>query len=361
MIKNRVGETNKMKNGMMATIIAYIECHNIDVQFEDGVIVTHKKYLDFKRGSIGHPTVKTKPAFHYPSHKGTVIHSKKWGIVECVRYNRSNDFDICFRDYNITKHCKCYASFIKDEYAPTNNVKHLPIGATSFNSKYSQWMTVIDSKIQVSPYKRFYKVRFEDGYTTPWLQNTTQFNKGEIYNPNAYKQLMEKTYLGKTIANRNGMNMTVIKVIPSKKVCRCRVDIQFEDGTIVKNVILSHFTSGIVPHPSVYGSTFQAMTKAKELSIKHTPTGLTMKIINYRTTKDVDVLFVETGYIREHISMQCVKELAPRIHPFPYDVGMITIENPAYIYNNEGNFYCHCRKCGLSDVMSLSEIKEHIC
>ena len=222
-------------------------------------------------------------------------------------------------------------------------------------------MTVIDSKIQASPYKRFYKVRFEDGYTTPWLQNTTQFNKGNIYHPNAYKQLMEKTYLGKTIANRNGMNMTVIKVIPSKKVCRCRVDIQFEDGVIVKNVILSHFTMGTVPHPSVYGSTFQAMTKAKELSIKHTPTGLTMKIINYRTTKDVDVLFVETGYIREHISMQYVKESAPRIHPFPYDVGMITIENPAYIYNNEGNFYCTCKKCGLSDIMSLKEIREHIC
>lgn len=358
-LTNRVGETNKMKNGMMATIIAYKECHNIDVQFEDGVIVTHKKYLDFKKGNIGHPTVKTK--ITHRSYKGTVIHSKKWGVVECVRYNRSNDFDIYFKDYNITKHCKSIGSFIRDEYAPINKVKPLKIGATSFNSKYNQWMTIIDIKTQESPYKRFYKVRFEDGYTTSWLQNPAQFNKGDIYNPNAYKQLMEKTYLGKTIANRNGMNMTVIKVIPSKKVCRCRVDIQFEDGIIVKNVILSRYTAGTVSHPSIHGSTFQAMTKAKELSIKHIHTGLTMKIINFRTTKDVDVLFVETGYIREHISMQSVKESAPLIHPFPYDVGMITIENPAYIYNNEGNFYCHCRKCGLFDVMSLAEIKEHIC
>lgn len=53
--RNRIGETRMMNCGKEATIIIYRNSHDIDVEFEDGTIVQHKKYSRFKDGSIGYP------------------------------------------------------------------------------------------------------------------------------------------------------------------------------------------------------------------------------------------------------------------------------------------------------------------
>lgn len=34
------------------TVIRYRGCHDIDVQFEDGTIVQHKRYSNFKKGNM---------------------------------------------------------------------------------------------------------------------------------------------------------------------------------------------------------------------------------------------------------------------------------------------------------------------
>ena len=54
--KNKaIGTTRMMNCGMQATIIAYRSCSDIDVQFEDGTIVTNKQMSHFRRGKIAHP------------------------------------------------------------------------------------------------------------------------------------------------------------------------------------------------------------------------------------------------------------------------------------------------------------------
>lgn len=58
--EKRKGERRKMNNGMWATIIAYRGCSNITVQFDDGTIVKHRAYGSFKKGHIAHPNHKTK-------------------------------------------------------------------------------------------------------------------------------------------------------------------------------------------------------------------------------------------------------------------------------------------------------------
>lgn len=55
----RIGEQKIAHNGQLMTIIAYKTTENIDVRFEDGTIVTKKKYDDFLRGRIRNPSVKT--------------------------------------------------------------------------------------------------------------------------------------------------------------------------------------------------------------------------------------------------------------------------------------------------------------
>lgn len=52
---NRLGETRMMNCGMEATIIRYGKYSDIDVRFEDGVIVEHKRYRAFENGNIANP------------------------------------------------------------------------------------------------------------------------------------------------------------------------------------------------------------------------------------------------------------------------------------------------------------------
>ena len=52
---DRTGEKRMMKCGLETTIIRYGSCMDIDVQFEDGQVVYHKPYDNFQKGSIGHP------------------------------------------------------------------------------------------------------------------------------------------------------------------------------------------------------------------------------------------------------------------------------------------------------------------
>lgn len=55
-IKNeRIGISMMMNCGMKATIIAYRQYSDIDIQFEDGTIVKHKRYDHFKTGAIKFP------------------------------------------------------------------------------------------------------------------------------------------------------------------------------------------------------------------------------------------------------------------------------------------------------------------
>lgn len=49
---NRVGQEALNNQGCMMTIIAYRNAKDIDVQFEDGTIVTNKEYKNFKNGEI---------------------------------------------------------------------------------------------------------------------------------------------------------------------------------------------------------------------------------------------------------------------------------------------------------------------
>ena len=48
----RVGERRVNSNGFIMTLIDYIDCNNVTVQFEDGEIVYNKYYHNFKKGNI---------------------------------------------------------------------------------------------------------------------------------------------------------------------------------------------------------------------------------------------------------------------------------------------------------------------
>ena len=54
-IKDRTGEFGVSNSGERMTIIRYGNVHDIDVQFDDGTILQHKQYSNFKVGNIRNP------------------------------------------------------------------------------------------------------------------------------------------------------------------------------------------------------------------------------------------------------------------------------------------------------------------
>lgn len=100
---SRIGEKNTMKCGLVATIIEYRSSASVDVQFEDGVVVTNQPYASFFHGRIGHPLF-----LHQSKKKNRVgIRNTMSNGMDAViiAYRDSHDIDVQFEDGEIRVGC----------------------------------------------------------------------------------------------------------------------------------------------------------------------------------------------------------------------------------------------------------------
>ena len=112
---DRVGETRVMNCGMEATIIRYGKAIDIDVRFEDGKVVVHKKYDQFKKGEIANPNMKV-------SAKNRLGETRMMNCgmkATIIRYGNAGDIDVRFEDRAIAKR-KGYREFKKGKIANPN-------------------------------------------------------------------------------------------------------------------------------------------------------------------------------------------------------------------------------------------------
>ena len=105
----RLGETRLMNCGMEATIIRYGGATDIDVRFEDGTIAKCKGYKEFKKGGIANPNMKA-------SRLGETQMMNCGMKATIIRYGGCNDIDVCFEDGTMIEH-KAYDNFKKNEIA----------------------------------------------------------------------------------------------------------------------------------------------------------------------------------------------------------------------------------------------------
>lgn len=84
---NKINETKIMNNGLMATIIEYINTYNITVKFENNVIVKNIAYGSFIRGTV----------------RCSMIYKQKDGYMECENPNIGLIFKIDNDDFNTIK------------------------------------------------------------------------------------------------------------------------------------------------------------------------------------------------------------------------------------------------------------------
>ena len=270
---NRLGETRMMNCGMEATIIRYGKYSDIDVRFEDGVIVEHKRYRAFENGNIANPNFNPRLGETKMMNCGME--------ATIIRYGGSADIDVRFEDGIVVEHRE-YREFEKGGIINPN------IKATAENRLDETCMMNCGMKATIIRYNgvRDIDVRFEDG-TVAEHKAYGPFKRGGIANPNM--KVSAEDRLGETRMMNCGMEATIIQYNTNKDI-----DVRFKDGTLVKHRQYREFKKSEIANPNIKASAENRLGETKMMNC-----GMEATIIRYSRRDDIDVRF-EDGTVIEH-------------------------------------------------------------
>jgi hypothetical protein len=119
---SRIGEINTATNGQQIKIIAYRGSLDVDVEFEDGTIVEHRTYKNFKKGMVENPNNRTvrKKIIDKTGETSTATNGQ---TMEIIAYRGSADIDVKFEDGTVVER-RCYKAFKNGNIAnPNQSVK----------------------------------------------------------------------------------------------------------------------------------------------------------------------------------------------------------------------------------------------
>ena len=110
----RINEININNQGLAMKIIAYKNATNISVQFEDGTIVENRSYVHFKNGKIAYP-------YSYEDRIGEEKENNQGLTMKIIAYRNAKDLDVQFKDGTIVEN-RSYDAFKKGTIAhPTEH------------------------------------------------------------------------------------------------------------------------------------------------------------------------------------------------------------------------------------------------
>ena len=283
-----------MKNGQAATCINYNNAKDIDVKFEDGTIVYNKTKNCFINGSISNPN------FNPSSCIGVTVMQKCGMKATCILYRNSKDIDIQFEDGIIIKH-RSKTAFLEGSIQNPNLAlkgQRLKDKASCLNQRFKQKCGMEAVCIKYNNCKDI-DIQFEDGAIV-FHRSKTDFVRGLINNPNLpvkislekmnkiiEKRIEKSSCLGETIMQKCGMSATCIAYRNSSDL-----DVQFEDGVIVYKRRKISFKRGKINNPSFNNKSCLGITIEQKCGMKAT-------CIAYRNARDIDIQF-EDGTIVEH-------------------------------------------------------------
>ena len=340
--ENRLGETKMMNCGMEAAIIRYGRCDDIDVRFEDGAVVEHRRYAQFKGGSIANPNVKIANPNIKASAKNRLGETRMMNCgmeATIIRYGKYTDIDVRFEDGAMVKH-KAYSAFKKGEIANPN------IKAFAKNRLGETRMMNCGMEATIIRYGgvRDIDVCFKDG-TVAEHKVYNAFEKGNIAHPST----TAKARLGETRMMKCGMEATIIRYN------RCdNINVRFEDGAVVKHRKYREFKKGEIANPNIKAS---RLGKTRMMNC-----GMETTIIRYNTAKDIDIRF-EDGTVVEHRTYNSFKN-GTIAHPL-IRLGCDSKNFHGFIckqgFKDKDRvlYKCICKHCGLEDVLTPQEMIEH--
>lgn len=257
-ITNRIGETRIMKCGLKATIIKYNDSNNIDIKFEDNVIVYNKTYGSFKKGMIKHPSINTQTNNAAKNRIGETRMMSCGLKATLTQYNNADNINIQFED-GITVYNKRYSNF------KTGKIGHPNIDTNAIKSTINRTgetrMMNCGLKATIIKYNNVNNIdiQFEDN-TIVYNKYYTTFKIGQIKHPNInVKTLKYATkYTGETRTMYCGQKATIIKYNNANNI-----DVKFENGIVAHNKLYKNFKIGYIKYPNVINT-----IKLKEFAYK---------------------------------------------------------------------------------------------
>lgn len=303
---------------MYATIITYRSNRDVDIQFEDGTIVTHKEYRSFRKGITRNPSiVKTK-------HTGEQRHNNVGKLMTIVKWKSARDIDVAFESGYIATN-RTYADFtrgkIKDRDYYVGKSKLMNNGMRATITAYRSCDDI--------------DVEFDNGVV---INNTDceKFKKGTI----------KISCVGERNLMNCGMEAEIITYRNASDI-----DIKFDDGTIREHVSYYGFNKG-----QIMNNNYNPRIGETKLM----KNGLMAEIIEYRSCDDIDVRF-EDGYIAEHKTYYNFKNGTARnpYAPSIYDIGYLGDAKSVDEYGNTKRSYSVWR--GMIDRCYNSNSKQYHC
>lgn len=167
----RLGKTNINNQGFKMKIIEYRKVDDIDVEFEDGTIITNKKFAHFEDKSMRKPE---------PDHTGETNFNNYGDKMTILEFNNHMNVLVGFEDGTTTvRRYSCFKS---------GNIRHplmnkMRIGEVNLNSQ--------GCKMEIIKYNSHEEIliEFDDLIKTKRIVSYSQFKNGQIksnFHPSVY-------------------------------------------------------------------------------------------------------------------------------------------------------------------------------
>lgn len=228
----RIGMSHMQKCGMNLTCIAYRGVRDCDFQFEDGHVVTHRSWQNFKVGSIARHTADEKTAQKIGQTK-----MQDCGMnATCITYRTYQDCDFRFEDGKAVEH----VPWIKFERGQlpydqrrsfeTERVGQSRIQKCGMKLTCTAYRSATDCDFQ-----------FEDGRR---MQHRTwkEFLNGAI---RYYRRSEDpEVRAGRSFRQKNGLDAVCVEYHSATDIT-----VRFPDGKAVEHRAWRGFIQGTVAHP----------------------------------------------------------------------------------------------------------------
>lgn len=273
-IINREFETRMMHCGLMAEIIAYRSCNDMDVRFETGHIRHGVRYSDFKKEKLAEFSNEEKRAMRLGE-----IRTMHCGMdAEITDYPRSTNISVEFE--NSAKRTRvAYDSFKKGSVSPRPR--------TRVGEKKMMNCGVMAEIIAYRGNKDI-DVRFE-GKTIREHMTYDAFKRGSIAvnKPEKSKRRMkdEQKYVGQKKMMKCGLEGEIVAFRGY-----ANIEVKLSNDEICSTDLRS-FNAGTVSPTRVYLGEIRTMRCGQEA-----------RIVSFRTNDDIDIEFVDTGFVRKKVT-----------------------------------------------------------
>lgn len=300
--KDRLGESNIAKNGQVMTVIGYRKHTDIDIQFEDGTIVKHKSYYNFKYGNIKNPNIKE-------DRTGEINIANNGQSMTIIEYRKCTDIDVQFEDGTIVKN-KSYINFKIGNIGNPNYV----ISGISYNELFclEQLKQFGFRKVEKGELKGVELGNKELDLYNPALKIGIEYDGGAYTKEFKYhtiKRDIEKDLLCEKV----GITLYRIRESQLPRYNSSSIKYYLEDNSrnsqnlidtislIVKDINLKFNTNFKYKYEikEIKLEKIQSRMKRKRVGETNIATnGQIMTIIKYRNTNDIDIQFEDETIVK---------------------------------------------------------------